>query len=136
MRRSVAAVSLIVPDYDDGLAFYAGVLGFRVVEDTDLGGGKRWVVIRPPGDAGASILLARAANARQRSVIGEQAGGRVFLFLETDDFDRDHAAFLAAGVRFEETPRDEPYGRVAVFRDPFGNRWDLIEPARGRLHSL
>jgi len=123
----LATVSLLTPDYDEGLAFFVGVLGFTLVEDTALEAGKRWVVVAPPG-AGARLLLARAATAAQREAIGAQAGGRVFLFLETDDFDRDHAAWVARGVAFEGPPRDEPYGRVAVFRDPFGNRWDLIQP--------
>jgi len=124
----LATVALLVPDYDAGIAFFAGRLGFRLVEDTGLGDGKRWVRLAPPG-GGAALLLARAVTEEQRAAIGRQGGGRVWLFLETDDFARDHAAFAAAGVAFEEAPRREPYGTVAVFRDPFGNRWDLIEPA-------
>jgi len=121
----LATVALLVPDYDAGIAFFVGRLGFRLVEDSDLGGGKRWVrVVAPRG--GPALLLARAVTPAQRAAIGRQGGGRVWLFLETDDFARDHAAFRAAGVVFEARPRDEPYGRVAVFRDPFGNRWDLI----------
>jgi len=130
LARTIATVSLLVPDYDDGIAFFVGRLGFRLVEDTDVGGGRRWVVVRPPGEGGASLLLARAATARQRAAVGDQCGGRVFLFLETDDFAREHAAMTAAGVHFEEAPRTEPYGTVAVFRDPFGNRWDLLERSR------
>jgi len=118
-----------VPDYDEAIAYFVDRLGFRLVEDTQLDDGKRWVVVRPHAVRGAAILLAKAANAEQRALVGSQAGGRVFLFLETDDFDRDHAAFLAAGVDVTEAPRNEPYGRVAVFRDHFGNLWDLIEPA-------
>jgi catechol 2,3-dioxygenase-like lactoylglutathione lyase family enzyme len=116
--------SLLVPDYDAALAFFLP-LGFELREDTDLGNAKRWVRIGLPG-AATEILLARAVGEAQRSAIGNQGGGRVWLFLETDDFARDHAAFAAAGVAFEGPPRSEPYGRVAVFRDPWGNRWDLI----------
>ena len=120
----IAAVALVVPDYDAAIAFYAGMMGFRLTADVDQGA-KRWVTVQPPG-GGAQLVLARAEGPAQRAAIGAQAGGRVFLFLETDDFDRDHAAMLAAGVTFEEAPRHEPYGTVAVWRDPFGNRWDLI----------
>lgn len=126
----LAHIALIVRDYDEALAFYVGQLGFTLVEDSAVPEqGKRWVIVRPPGaEAGAtSILLARAASPEQVAAIGHQAGGRVFLFLETDDFARDHAAFTAAGVRFLEAPRHEPYGIVAVFEDLYGNRWDLIE---------
>lgn len=122
----IAAVSLIVPDYDDAVAFYCGLLGFRLTEDIDQGH-KRWVTVEPPG-GGARLVLARAEGILQQAAIGAQGGGRVWLFLRSDDFDRDHRAMLAAGVLFEEAPRDEPYGRVAVWRDPFGNRWDLIGP--------
>ena len=118
-------MALVVPDYDEALAFFGGTLGFRLVEDTPLADGKRWVVVAPPG-GGASILLARAATPAQREAIGNQTGGRVAFFLDSDDFDRDHRALRARGAVFEEEPRDEPYGRVAVFRDPFGNRWDLV----------
>lgn len=120
--------SLLVPDYDEALAFF-GNIGFRCLEDTDLGGAKRWVRIAPPSGE-TEILLARAANERQIAAIGEQGGGRVWLFLETEDFDADYRMMQAAGVQFEEAPRDEPYGRVAVWADPWGNRWDLIEFAR------
>lgn len=126
----LAHIALIVRDYDEALAFYVGQLGFTLVEDSAVPEqGKRWVVVRPPGaEAGAtSILFARAASPEQVAAIGNQAGGRVFLFLATDDFARDHAAFTAAGVRFLEPPRNEPYGIVAVFEDLYGNRWDLIE---------
>jgi len=125
MPRRIALFSLLVPDYDAALAFFTGI-GFECREDTDLGGGKRWVRIAPPG-AETEILLARAVGARQHAAIGDQGGGRVWLFLDTDDFDRDYRAMLAKGVSFESTPRDEPYGRVAVWRDPWGNRWDLIQ---------
>lgn len=127
MRQSLALTALLVPDYESAIDFYVGVLGFDLVEDRALSPDKRWVVVRPKGSAGG-LLLAKAADARQAARIGDQTGGRVFLFLETDDFERDHAAMLARGVPFEEAPRREPYGTVAVFRDPFGNRWDLIQP--------
>jgi catechol 2,3-dioxygenase-like lactoylglutathione lyase family enzyme len=123
----IAAVALVVPDYDAAIAFYVGAIGFELRSDEDMGGGKRWVTVAPPG-ADTAILLARAVNARQHAAIGNQTGGRVGFFLHTDDFDRDHARMRAAGVVFDEAPRDEPYGRVAVWRDPFGNRWDLIGP--------
>ncbi len=130
MRQRIALVALVVPDYDAALAFYVDRLGFDLIEDTDLGAGKRWVRIAPPGapPQGVELLLARAADPRQRTAIGNQTGGRVGFFLYTDDFARDHAAMQAADVIFEEAPRHEPYGTVAVWRDPFGNRWDLIEP--------
>jgi catechol 2,3-dioxygenase-like lactoylglutathione lyase family enzyme len=121
----IGAFALVVPDYDAGIDFYVGKLGFDLVEDTDQGGGKRWVMVRPSG-GGVSILLARAVTAPQAASVGNQAGGRVGFFLESADFARDHAVFVAAGVHFEEAPRHEPYGSVAVFRDPFGNRWDLL----------
>ncbi|MDM7930832.1 VOC family protein [Tabrizicola sp.] len=127
MAARISALALVVPDYDTALGFYVGKLGFRLCEDIDQGR-KRWVTVEPPG-GGPRLLLARAEGPVQADAIGNQAGGRVFLFLETDDFVRDHAAMLAAGVVFEEAPRHEPYGTVAVWRDPFGNRWDLLEPA-------
>lgn len=119
--------SLLVRDYDEALAFYVGVLGFALVEDTDLGDGKRWVRVRAPG--GGEMLLARAATDEQRARVGDQAGGRVFLFLETDDFAAEHARLVACGVRFLEAPRRESYGTVAVFVDPYGTKIDLIGPA-------
>ena len=121
----IAALTIIVPDYAAGLAFYQGVMGFAVTADVDQGH-KRWITLRAPG-GGAEIVLARADDAPQRSAIGAQGGGRVWLFLETDDFAADHARMLAAGVQFEEAPRHEDYGTVAVWRDPFGNRWDLLQ---------
>ncbi|MCB1333637.1 MAG: VOC family protein [Roseivivax sp.] len=124
----LAQLAILVPEYDEGIAFFAGALGFDLLEDTDMGGGKRWVRVAPPG-AQTQFLLARAVG-DQRAAIGRQGGGRVWLFLSTDDFARDHAAFAARGVVFEEPPRHEPYGTVAVFRDPWGNRWDLIEFTR------
>jgi len=131
MRQFISAVTVVVPDYDAAIAFYVDVMGFTLCEDTALAPTKRWVMVAPPGcDAqGCRLLLAKAADAGQAGAIGAQAGGRVFLFLTTDDFDRDHARMSGRGVAFQEPPRDEPYGRVAVFADPFGNLWDLIEPA-------
>lgn len=126
----LAHIALLVRDYNEALAFYIGKLGFTLVEDTDQPEQqKRWVTIRPPGAPphGTTILLARAATAEQAAAIGNQTPGRVFLFLATDDFARDHAAFTAAGVRFTESPRHEPYGTVAVFEDLYGNLWDLLE---------
>jgi catechol 2,3-dioxygenase-like lactoylglutathione lyase family enzyme len=128
MKQRLALVSLLVPDYAAGIAFYCGSLGFDLLEDTDLGQGKRWVVVRPKGAVETGLLLAVADGERQRAAIGDQFGGRVGLFLHTDDFDRDHAAFLNAGIHFLEAPRDEAYGKVAVFEDAFGNRWDLLQP--------
>lgn len=125
----LGAVSLLVRDYDEALAFYVGKLGFDLTEDVDMGGGKRWVRVTPKGGE-TSLLLARATTDEQRARVGDQAGGRVWLFLETDDFVRDYAAFIAAGVRFREPPRSETYGMVAVFEDLYGNAWDLIETSR------
>ena len=129
MPQSLVHVALIVRDYDEAIAWFTGTLGFTLVEDTILDEAKRWVLVAPPGaSAGAaSILLARAATPEQEAFIGNQAGGRVFLFLHTDDFDRDHAAFTARGVRFVREPAREPYGTVAVFEDPYGNLWDLVQ---------
>ena len=127
MTRSIANISLVVPDYDAGIAFYVDQLGFELLEDTKLSETKRWVRVAPKG-AETALLLAQADGAAQEAVIGNQTGGRVGFFLHTDDFERDHAAMTAAGVKFREAPRYEPYGTVAVFEDPFGNLWDLIEP--------
>jgi catechol 2,3-dioxygenase-like lactoylglutathione lyase family enzyme len=125
--RRLATITLVVADLDEAIAHYVEVLGFRLVEDTDLGGGRRWVRVSP-GAEGACLLLARAATPEQRAAIGRQAGGRVGFFVETDDFARDHAAMLARGADFREPPRVEPYGTVAVFADLYGNLFDLIEP--------
>jgi catechol 2,3-dioxygenase-like lactoylglutathione lyase family enzyme len=130
MSLSIATVALVVADYDAAIRFFCDSLGFALVEDTPLGGGKRWVVVGPPGARGARLLLARASDERQSAAIGGQAGGRVGFFLETDDFARDFAAFTERGVRFFEAPRHEPYGIVAVFEDLCGNKWDLIETKR------
>jgi catechol 2,3-dioxygenase-like lactoylglutathione lyase family enzyme len=129
MTRRLTLTALLVRDYDEALGFYVGALGFDLVEDTALGGTKRWVVVRPPGSDGAGLLLAQAADEAQAARVGDQAGGRVFLFLQTEDFAGDHARMSAAGVRFLEAPRREAHGTVAVFEDLYGNRWDLIEPA-------
>jgi catechol 2,3-dioxygenase-like lactoylglutathione lyase family enzyme len=120
--------TLVVPDYDAAIAFFCDALGFDLVEDTDLGGGKRWVRVAPHS-GGAGLLLAKAASPEQAATIGRQAGGRVAFFVESDDFDRDHARMIACGVRFRESPRRETYGIVAVFEDPWGNPWDLIQLA-------
>jgi catechol 2,3-dioxygenase-like lactoylglutathione lyase family enzyme len=124
MQR-IGAVTLVVRDYDEAKAWYTEVLGFDLVEDTPLGDGKRWLLVAPPG--GPNLLLARAATPEQEGRIGDQTGGRVFLFLHTDDFRRDHAAMTARGVVFRETPREEAYGTVAVFEDLYGNLWDLLQ---------
>ena len=129
MIQRLTLTALLVRDYDEAIAFYVEALGFELVEDTALGADKRWVVVRPSGSDGAGLLLARAADEAQTARIGDQAGGRVFLFLQTDDFAGDHTRMSAAGVRFLEPPRREAYGTVAVFEDLYGNRWDLIEPA-------
>jgi catechol 2,3-dioxygenase-like lactoylglutathione lyase family enzyme len=129
MSQSVATLALLVRDYDEAIAWYCDKLGFELAEDADQGS-KRWVVVRPTGGRGAAILLARASTPEQIARIGDQTGGRVFLFLETDDFTGDHARMLAAGVRFLEAPRHESYGSVAVFEDLSGNRWDLLQKAR------
>ena len=123
----VATVALVVKDYDEAIGFYRDHLGFDLVADTLLAPGKRWVLVAPQG-GGARLLLAQAGDDEERSRIGNQTGGRVGFFLETDDFAADHARFLANGVKFLETPRHEPYGSVAVFEDLYGNKWDLIQP--------
>lgn len=128
MTQTIATVTLVVADYDEAVAFYCGKVGFHLLEDTVLGD-KRWVVVAPPG-GGARLLLAQAADERQRATVGNQTGGRVMMFLETNDFTRDHQRMLAAGVAFLEEPRRESYGTVAVFVDLYGNKWDLIEPRR------
>jgi catechol 2,3-dioxygenase-like lactoylglutathione lyase family enzyme len=128
VRQALAHVALLVRDYDEAIRFFTGSLRFRLLEDTPLGPDRRWVLVGPPGEGGAALLLARAATPEQAARVGDQTGGRVFLFLHTDDFARDHAAMRAADVRFVEAPREEPYGTVAVFLDLYGNRWDLVEP--------
>jgi catechol 2,3-dioxygenase-like lactoylglutathione lyase family enzyme len=134
VSQQIVLVTLVVRDYDEAIAWFTGVLSFELLEDTDLGGGKRWVRVAPRGGRGPALLLARAANDTQGTRIGDQTGGRVFLFLDTDDLAGDYERLVARGVRFEAPPRGEPYGSVAVFRDLHGNRWDLVE-RRGSVPS-
>jgi catechol 2,3-dioxygenase-like lactoylglutathione lyase family enzyme len=128
MKQSIAHISLVVDDYDEAIAFYTEKLGFSLVEDTVLSETKRWVVVAPPGLAGASLLLAKASNDEQRSRVGNQTGGRVFLFLHTDDLWRDYRNMMSKNITFVREPSEEPYGTVAVFQDLYGNLWDLIQP--------
>ena len=130
MKQQLAQVALVVADYDEAIRFYTQKLNFTLVEDTVLSETKRWVVIAPPGSDGCRLLLAKAATAEQRSRIGNQTGGRVFLFLYTDDFDRNHTTMLKEGIKFVRDPVQEPYGKVAVFEDLYGNLWDMIEPKK------
>lgn len=127
MNRRIALTTLVVADYDEAIAWYTGALGFSLIDDIDQGD-KRWVVVGPTDGSAAALLLARASNDEQRARIGNQTGGRVGFFLNTNDFWRDHAAMTARGVTFLETPREEVYATVAVFRDLYGNTWDLLEP--------
>jgi len=131
MAQTLGYVALLVRDYDEALAFFTHSLGFTVIEDTvakdRLGNDKRWVLVSPPGSRGTSLLLARASTTEEASRIGNQTGGRVFLFLHTDDFWRDYQEMLARGVKFIKAPREEAYGTVAVFKDLYGNKWDLLE---------
>jgi len=131
MPARLATIAIVVRDYDEAIAWYTERVGFELIEDTPLTPEKRWVVVEPPG-GGTRILLARAANEHQQSRIGDQTGGRVFLFLETDDFERDYAAFQDRGVRFVRPIAEEPYGTVSVFEDLYGNLWDLIQPVTTR----
>jgi catechol 2,3-dioxygenase-like lactoylglutathione lyase family enzyme len=126
--QSIANVALLVPDYDEAISYYTQVLGFALVEDIAMPNGQRWVLVAPPGSTGTRLLLARAKGDAQTQRIGDQTGGRVFLFLNTDDFWRDYRAYQSRGVEFLETPREESYATVAVFRDRFGNQWDLLQP--------
>jgi catechol 2,3-dioxygenase-like lactoylglutathione lyase family enzyme len=128
MRREIAAVTFLVRDYDEAIAFFVTKLSFVLLEDTPLEPGKRWVIVAPTASGGSRLLLAKAVG-DQQGMIGRQAGGRVFLFLHSDDFWRDHRLMSEKGVIFVEAPRREPYGIVAVFEDLYGNRWDLLEPA-------
>jgi catechol 2,3-dioxygenase-like lactoylglutathione lyase family enzyme len=131
MTQAIAQVALVVREYDEALAFYVDTLGFTVVEDTYVPEqDKRWVVVAPPGSDKSCLLLARAVGDEQASRIGNQTGGRVFLFLYTDDFWRDYHLYKSRGVVFVRQPKQEPYGTVAVFRDLYGNLWDLLQPAR------
>ena len=128
MNQSIGLIALVVREYDEAISFYRDNLGFILIEDTPLPlEHKRWVVMGPQGSGGTRLLLARAASGEQTRHIGNQTGGRVFLFLNTDDFDRDYAAYKQRGVEFVREPRVEPYGKVAVFKDIYGNLWDLIE---------
>lgn len=129
MAQHISAVALVVPDYDQAIQFYVETLGFELIEDTPLSDTKRWVLVAPP-NAQTRLLLAKADGALQSQAIGNQTGGRVGFFLHTDDFNKDFARMSEAGIHFEEEPRHEPYGSVAVFRDPFGNRWDLLQLSR------
>ncbi len=129
MKQNLGLVSLVVRDYDEALEFFVGKLGFGLIEDTQIPEqSKRWVVVSPPGASESRLLLARASSPEQQSRIGTQTGGRVFLFLYTDDFWRDYESFKARGVNFVRAPREEPYGLVAVFKDLYGNMWDLLQP--------
>jgi catechol 2,3-dioxygenase-like lactoylglutathione lyase family enzyme len=130
MKQYLGGVSVLVRDYDEAIAYYTGVLGFQLIEDTPLGAGKRWVLVAPPGSGECRLLLAKAKNEAEASAVGRQSGGRVFLFLHTDDFWRDHRSFVARGVKFQEAPREEAYGTVAVFTDLYGNKWDLLQLKR------
>lgn len=128
MNQHLSLVTVVVHDQDDAIAFYRDRLGFELVEDTRLDAQKRWVVVRPRGAGSTGLLLAQAANPAQAAAVGQQTGGRVFLFLHTDDLDRDFRDWTARGVEFVRPPVTQPYGKVAVFRDGCGNLWDLIEP--------
>ena len=133
MNQSIAHIAIVVRDYDEAIGFYVDKLRFELVEDTyQPEQDKRWVVVRPRGSGSTSLLLARAASAHQETFIGNQAGGRVFLFLRTDDFWRDHAAMLEAGITFIREPKQASYGIVAVFEDLYGNLWDLVQFTDGR----
>jgi catechol 2,3-dioxygenase-like lactoylglutathione lyase family enzyme len=129
MTSTLGAITFLVRDYDEAITFFTGKIGFELIEDTVLGDGKRWVLVAPPRSTGANLLLAEAATPEQIARVGDQAGGRVFLFLHTDDFRRDYEAMRSRGVKFLETPREEAYGTVAVFEDLYGNKWDLLQPA-------
>lgn len=129
-QQTLSAVSLLVRDYDEAVEFFTRALRFRLVEDTPLSGEKRWVVVAPRGGEGAKLLLARAASEEQRAAVGNQSGGRVFLFLQTSDFQSDYEHMRSQGVQFVEAPRQEVYGLVAVFRDLYGNKWDLVQARR------
>ena len=130
MQQYLAGISLVVNDYDEAIDFYTRKLSFTLLEDTRMSDTKRWVVIAPPGSTGCTLLLAKAANDAQKAAVGNQTGGRVFLFLHTDNFDRDYNQMQEVGIEFIESPREEAYGKVVVFADLYGNRWDLIEPKK------
>lgn len=128
MNQHIAHIALVVDNYDDAIKFYTQKLGFELLEDTILSEVKRWVMVAPKGDGQCCLLLAQAANEEQKNRVGNQTGGRVFLFLYTDDFWRDHKAYIEKGINFVRQPVEEPYGTVAVFEDLYGNLWDLIQP--------
>lgn len=131
MRQSIGCVALLVRDYDEAIRFYVDTLDFELLEDTFIPAqNKRWVLVAPPGSTESRLLLARAANPEQEARVGDQTGGRVFLFLHTDDFWRDYRRYQERGVVFVREPKVEPYGTVAVFQDLYGNRWDLLQPDR------
>lgn len=127
IKQQIGNIALVVDNYDDAIAFYTQKLQFTLVEDTDLGGGKRWVQVSPPNSNGTNLLLAQASNDAQQQAVGNQTGGRVFLFLQTNDFWRDYEDMKAKGVVFNEAPREEAYGTVVVFQDLYGNKWDLLQ---------
>jgi catechol 2,3-dioxygenase-like lactoylglutathione lyase family enzyme len=135
MLRSLAAVTILVSSYEDGLAFFRDVLGFAVLEDTPLSSIKRWVVVAPSPDMGAALVLAVPSDQRQRTRVGDQTGGRVGFFVHSEDFWADYGKLRKRGVKFLETPRSEPYGLVAVFVDPWGGKWDLLQPASGAIET-
>ncbi|MBC9915619.1 VOC family protein [Chitinophaga varians] len=136
MKQHIAHIALVVKDYDEAIRFYTEQLGFTLLEDTRLSEEKRWVVIAPPGARECTLLLARAANEEQMAAIGHQAGGRVLLFLFTDDFQRDYQRMTEKGVRFIRPPQEEDYGTVAVFEDLYGNKWDLLQPTAQNKATL
>ncbi|MGB1290918.1 MAG: VOC family protein [Pseudoalteromonas sp.] len=127
IKQHIGSVALVVENYDDAIAFYTQKLGFDLIEDTNLGNGKRWVLIGPPNSNGTNLLLAQASTPQQLDSVGNQSGGRVFLFLHTNDFWRDYELMQKNGVRFNEQPREEAYGTVVVFEDLYGNKWDLLQ---------
>jgi catechol 2,3-dioxygenase-like lactoylglutathione lyase family enzyme len=128
VRQRIAHITLVVEDYDDAIRFYTEQLNFDLIEDTQLTDSKRWVLVRPPGANECCLLLAKAADDKQRASIGNQTGGRVFLFLYTDDFNRDYRQMRERGIRFVRPPKQEAYGTAAVFEDLYGNQWDLLQP--------
>jgi catechol 2,3-dioxygenase-like lactoylglutathione lyase family enzyme len=136
MPQFLAHITLLVRDYDEALTFFTESLGFRVVEDSPLATNKRWVVVVPPGSRSASLVLAQAATPEQLQQVGNQAGGRVFLFLHTDDFWNDYRLMQASNVKFLESPHEESYGTVAVFEDLYGNKWDLLQPSDTRTPQV
>jgi lactoylglutathione lyase len=127
MAQTIGYVALVVRDYDEALTYLTRILGFELIEDTPLSDEKRWVLVAPPRSQGTCLLLARAVTGEQSSRVGNQTGGRVFLFLHTDDFWRDYTVLTERGVKFQQPPREEAYGTVAVFEDLYGNRWDLLQ---------